>query len=132
MKLQCISDKTAIGLSMLCIAHCLLIPILIILIPSISGILSFNNEDFHKQILYLMVIFSLIALFIGFLNHNKLNVFLLGCFGLLLLISAVLTKVQIFGSLTEVILTVLGSSIVAFSHVKNYQLRQQHSTKNTA
>ncbi|WP_082305875.1 MULTISPECIES: MerC domain-containing protein [unclassified Pseudoalteromonas] len=125
MKIQRISDNTAIGLSMLCIAHCLLIPILIVLVPSISSVLSANNEVFHQQLLYGVVAFSLVALSIGIFNHKKISIFLLGCFGLFILVSAVITKIQFFGSFTEIVLTVAGSCIVAFTHVKNYRFRHQ-------
>ena len=125
MKIQRISDNTAIGLSMLCLAHCLLIPILIVLVPSISSVLSANNELFHQQLLYGVVAFSLVALSIGILKHKKISIFLLGCFGLFILVSAVITKIQFFGSFTEIVLTVAGSCIVAFTHVKNYRIRHQ-------
>lgn len=48
MKLQKISDNTAITLSIMCAAHCLVLPLLLIFIPSIFLTQMINNEIFQQ------------------------------------------------------------------------------------
>ncbi|MEP1445976.1 MAG: MerC domain-containing protein [Paraglaciecola sp.] len=124
-KFQQISDKTAIGLSFLCVIHCLLLPILLIFIPPLSGLFALNDELFHRWLLYAVVPISLAALLIGYVHHKSRRVFLIGAVGLLLLIFTAFWGHELLGENGEVLLTVLGSSIIAFGHIRNYQLRRQ-------
>jgi hypothetical protein len=131
MKLQLLTDKTAIGLSMLCIAHCLFLPIILIFIPSISAVLFLNNELFHQILLYMIVTISSVALLIGFMNHKNHWILFLGCFGLLLLILAVFLSHALIGEYGEITLTVIGSSILTLGHIKNYKQRHLHCNNFT-
>ena len=47
---QVMTDKLAIGLSLLCTFHCLALPILLVLLPSIAA-LGLDNENFHLGVL---------------------------------------------------------------------------------
>ena len=128
MKLQQFSDKVAIGLSFLCVIHCLFLPVLLILIPPISGLMAIDDEAFHIWLLYAVIPISVIALAMGYLHHRNINVFFVGiiCLGTLTL--AALLGHDILGEYGEVILTVIGSLIIAFGHIRNYRLRCKTST----
>ena len=125
MKIQQLSDKTAICLSFLCVVHCLLLPVLLIVLPPISGLLALNDEMFHQWLLFAVVPISLIALYMGYLHHKNKQVFIVGSIGLGILAMAAFLGHDILGEHMEVIVTVMGSSIIAFAHVRNYQLRCQ-------
>jgi carbon starvation protein CstA len=121
-----IDDKTAVGLSLLCVVHCLFLPIILILIPSLSGVFAFKNELFHTWLLYTVVPISLIAMLMGYLHHRSHTVFLIGALGLIILILTAFFGYELLGKYGEVVFTVLGSSIIAYSHIRNYQLRSQN------
>ena len=123
MKLQQFSDKVAIGLSFLCVIHCLFLPVLLILIPPISGLMAIDDEAFHIWLLYAVIPISVIALAMGYLHHRNINVFFVGIIGLGTLTLAALLGHDILGEYGEVILTVIGSLIIAFGHIRNYRLR---------
>jgi hypothetical protein len=51
--------------------------------------------------------------------------FLIGAMGLMLLIFTAFLGPEFLGEYGEVALTVMGSSIIAFGHIRNYQLGRQ-------
>ena len=65
-----LNDKIAIGLSMACAAHCLLMPSFVLAIPLFfSGQL--DNEFLHRLMLWVIVPVSLYALSSGYKKHKK-------------------------------------------------------------
>ena len=125
MNFQKISDKAAIALSMLCVVHCLLFPVLLLLLPPLAGILALDDELFHKTLLFFVVPISVIALMMGYLYHRNHTMLLVGGVGLSLLILAAVLGHDVLGEYGEVVLTVIGSSFIAFSHIRNLRLRRQ-------
>lgn len=122
--IQALSDKFAIGLSLLCTVHCLLLPIALVVMPSLAA-MQFANERFHLWMLLAVIPTSLIALTLGCKQHQHYRLLLLGFAGLSLLCLAV-TAASIIGEAGEKILTVLGTTLIASGHLMNYQLCQQH------
>ena len=114
-------DKVAIGFSVVCALHCLLLPFAVIFLPSVSATF-LGSEDFHKTLLYFVIPSSIIALSLGCKMHGKYNVYLYGIFGIATLLSAVFFGHDYFGENGETILTILGASIVSFGHFKNQKL----------
>lgn len=123
-KLQLMSDKAAVGLSLLCVIHCLFLPIILILMPALTGLLAFNDELFHRMLLVAVVPISAIALVIGYLHHRSHRVLLIGLVGLTILIVTSALGHAIVGKHGEIALTVLGTSIIAYGHFLNYRLRR--------
>ena len=115
------SDKTAISLSAICLAHCLLVPSFLVLLSGYLSI-SYDNELIHYVILFLAIPVSIYALIKGVRNHRTYQYLALGLMGLFFLIFAVTLGVQLWGELGEKSLTVIGASSVALSHFKNYRL----------
>ncbi|WP_102797062.1 MerC domain-containing protein [Bowmanella denitrificans] len=130
MKLQNISDKAAVGLSALCVVHCLFMPIILILIPPLSGVLALNDELFHIWLLFAVVPISSIALLMGYFHHRNRHVFVIGALGLTILVIAAVMGHDLLGEYGEVAMTVVGSCIIAFGHVRNYQLGRQQQCTN--
>ena len=115
------SDKTAISLSALCLAHCLLVPSFLVFLSGYIS-LSYNNELIHYAILFIAIPVSLYALFTGVRNHKSFIYLYVGLSGILALILAVTLGAQIWGEAGEKVLTTIGALLVAFSHFKNYRL----------
>ena len=114
-------DNIAIGFSIVCALHCLLLPVAIIFLPAISATF-LGSEDFHKTLLYFVIPSSVIALSLGCKMHGKYNVYLYGIFGIANLLIAALFGHDYLGENVETFLTILGAGIVSFGHLKNQKL----------
>ena len=112
-----LNDKIAMGLSLACAAHCLLMPSFVLALPLFFSS-QLDNEFFHRLMLWLIIPVSLYALSSGYKNHKKISIFLLGLTGILMLISAV-TIEEIF--LGEELITLLGSIAITFAHFLNWK-----------
>lgn len=118
------SDKAAIVLSFLCVLHCIALPIILIILPSVSSLLAFDNERFHLWLVFAVIPISVFAIISGYFHHRQTSVVLLGAIGLLVLIGAALFAHDTMGEKGEVIFTLLGSALIAFGHVRNFRLRR--------
>ena len=120
MKTHPIADKFAAGLSIACALHCLLVPSCFI---GTSGALalSIDNELIHWAILFLAIPISVYAVITGVLNHKDYAVFLVGLAGLGILFVTALSESSISETLV-IALTLLGSALVVYAHMKNFQL----------
>ena len=117
MKTQIFADNVAIGLSSLCIVHCLVLPLLVAALPYVAGLALLSNEAVHTWLLAAVLPISLLAVLAGFKQHGSKGVLLLvgvgcSCLILPLLVSPV-------SALVEVPLTVLGSVLIATGHYRN-------------
>ena len=129
-KMQVLSDKLAITFSMVCLIHCLVLPILLILLPPFSGLFALDDEMFHQWMLYAVLPISIAALMMGYLHHRSYKVFLVGSIGLSLIIISTTLGHDLLGETGEVVLSILGSMIIAFGHFRNYQLSSaRHETQ---
>jgi hypothetical protein len=118
-------DTAAIGISALCVAHCLLLPIGLSLLPSLAimGILS--DELFHSLLVVLILPTSLVALSLGCRLHRSWFVFLLGSTGISILVLTALFAHDLFGEQFEKLATIFGAVLIAASHVQNFSLCQK-------
>ena len=103
---QKVSDKVSIGISLLCVMHCLLFPLFLILSSNYLT-LFLNNELFHYTLLFLVVPLSLFALTIGLKNHNSFNIFIFWFIGIIFLLSALFFDIKILFVSSEIFLTIL-------------------------
>ena len=115
IKAQLRSDKLAASLSMACILHCFFAPSLLIFSYSFLSF-SLESELVHSVILGTAVPISLLALFLGFKNHQTYSFFYIGVVGLTLMTLAVILGEGNIGESGERFLTSIGSLIVAFAH----------------
>ncbi|MGB3726049.1 MAG: MerC domain-containing protein [Glaciecola sp.] len=136
-KFLSMSDKTAIGLSMLCVVHCIATPIVLLALPSISGLLAFDHEIFHTWLLFAVIPISLFAIILGYFHHRRVSVFVISALGMLALIAAAVLGHSMLGEFGEVGLTLLGSVLITLAHLRNLNFRMalKHlsgNSKNTA
>ena len=114
-------DKIAISFSVVCALHCLLLPIAVIFLPSISATF-LGTEDFHKILLYFVIPSSIIALSLGCKMHGKYEVYSYGFFGIGALLFASFFGHDYLGEVGEISLTLIGAGIVSLGHYKNQKL----------
>ena len=84
-----------------------------------------GDESFHRALVFLVLPLSLIALTLGCKRHRQWYVFAIGAMGCsVLLITAVLGH-DLMGEFFEKVATIIGSSLVASSHLVNYRRCRQ-------
>ena len=120
-KLQSLSDKSAIGLSLLCTIHCLAMPLALVLLPSIAG-LPLADETFHYWMLIAVLPVSAYALTMGCKKHQRYRLLFVGGVGLFILVFAAYAGHDVLGETGEKAFTVLGTTILALGHLWNYRL----------
>ena len=126
---QILTDKLAIGLSLACAFHCLALPIVLALLPSLT-ILHLDNEAFHFWMIVVVVPSSIYALTLGCKRHGRYNILFIGSVGLLCLVLAVALGEENITQTGEKVLTLLGASFVAVGHWFNYRLCRTKSKQN--
>ncbi|MBA6253305.1 MULTISPECIES: MerC domain-containing protein [unclassified Colwellia] len=128
-----LTDKLAIGLSITCAIHCLVMPIMLVLLPSVA-VLQLNNEAFHLWMIVAVVPISIYALFMGCRRHEHYRLLVIGSLGLVFLVLAVVLGDSPLGEFWEKALTLSGAMIIAYGHYQNFNLCQQqtdcHSCEN--
>ncbi|MEE4279303.1 MAG: MerC domain-containing protein [Halieaceae bacterium] len=124
--LQPAADRTAIGLSLLCAAHCLLLPIAVAFSPTIAG-LGIDDETVHLWMLFGVVPISAFALFTGCMKHRHFSILALGLVGVFLLGLAAVLGVETLGTTSEKAMTLSGASLLALSHLRNFRACQSSS-----
>lgn len=116
-----ILDRFAIGLSSLCLVHCLATPLVLLVLPALS--LGFALPDsFHTWMLLTAIPVSILALRSGHRHHRQIlpaiaaftGLSLLGC-GALVIATAKL----------ELLVTVAGALCLAGAHYWNARLAAQ-------
>ncbi len=129
---QTLTDKAAIGLSLLCALHCLAFPLALVSLPSVAA-LQLDDEAFHLWMIIAVIPTSAFALTMGCRQHKRYHLMVLGLLGLTLLILAVVLEETILGEtsyseIIEKVLTTLGAGIITYGHYRNYRLcqRKQH------
>lgn len=124
--LQTLADKAAIGFSLLCAIHCLVLPVGLILLPSIAA-LPLPGESFHLWLLVAVIPTSVYGLMLGCKQHKHYRLLATGAVGLTFMISA-LTMAEAYGEVWEKTLTIIGAGIIVFAHYHNYRLCRQAQT----
>ena len=118
-------DKAAIGISLFCAVHCLLLPVALVTLPALAAS-SVGNETFHQWLLLAVLPTSIIALTLGCRQHRSFSVLAIGVPGLLILILAALFGHDFLGESGERVATLIGAGLIAFGHFRNHRLCQQH------
>lgn len=80
-------DRTAVGLAVICAIHCLLLPVLLVVLP-ILGTSFWASENFHLWMVFLVMPTTLAAVFMGCRKHKDRWVAGLSAIGLVVLLVA--------------------------------------------
>lgn len=106
-------DRLAMGLSGLCLMHCLGTALFFASVASVGGL--FHAHWVHEVGLILAIVFALVALVRGAFAHGFLLPFAVGCFGLGMMGGALALP----HGTDELLATMVGVAIVAFGHDLN-------------
>lgn len=124
--MQKVLDLLAVSISGLCVIHCLLMPLALIMFPILSGSL-FAGEDFHRFLVWVILPTSSAAFLLGCRRHKDNKVLLLGILGMFVLVSSAFWGHDLVGELGERLFTVLGGLVLAAAHLRNFRLcRHDH------
>jgi hypothetical protein len=108
-------DRLAIGLSGLCVVHCLASAVLLAMLSTVGGLLL--DPVFHEVGLTLAIGLGAVALGRGVLDHGYLMPASMGAFGLGVMAGAM--SLPHDGSGGETLWTVIGVGLLAFGHDLN-------------
>ena len=118
---QSVTDKLAIGLSVACAIHCLFLPLMVLMLPSIAA-LNLDNEAFHMWMVVAVIPCSIYALFLGCKEHSRYQLVFLAFSGLVILVLALVLGEEQIGEAGEKIMTVAGAALIALGHWLNFRL----------
>ncbi len=106
-------DRIAIGLSGICLVHCVATSVILTLLASAGGLLV--HPAIHEIGLALAIVLAAVALGRGWLRHRAVLPALVGAGGLILMAAAL----TVHHGLAETGLTIVGVGLVALGHRLN-------------
>ena len=116
-----IADVSAVGLSSLCLVHCLMLPVVVSVYPATIA-LTLSDEVFHVFMVLMAIPISVFALFFGCRSHRSYSVALTGALGIGLLLMSAFLPHELAGETGERLLTVSGALSLSVSHILNFRL----------
>jgi hypothetical protein len=111
-------DSLGIALSMLCIAHCLVLPLVVALLPFAIGE-QLSQPWVHWGLLATVLPVAAYALYRGYSEHDEALVLVLGAIGLVGLMSAHPTAHALGSHSWETVITVMGGVLLTAAHGRN-------------
>lgn len=113
-------DKTGMVLSVLCMIHCLILPLFLTIFPLVS--VAFLADDrFHRGLLLFILPTAVLALYSGCRRHRKHGILLLGVAGMgVLMLTAYLGQAAL-GTVMEKAATVSGGVMLVLAHLTNFR-----------
>lgn len=108
-------DRFAIGLSGLCVVHCLATSVLVALMSTAGGLLL--NPIFHEVGLTIAILLGAVALGRGYMSHGYAMPVAMGSFGLGVMAGAMTLPHDSSGM--ESLYTIMGVGLLAFGHDLN-------------
>ena len=103
----------------LCLLHCLGTPLLLVL--PLMGV-GLNDDSFHRPMAIIVTLPALFALVPGYLFHRRWQVPVIGAFGLMCFVAALLLVGPAYGETAEAALAVTGGLMLFAAHVANRRL----------
>jgi MerC mercury resistance protein len=108
-----ILDRVAIGLSGLCLVHCVASALIVTMLASAGGVML--DPLVHEIGLAIAVLIGAAALGQGYVQHRSGLPLIFGALGLFLMATAMMLP----HGLLEIPVTIVGVSILAFGHFMN-------------
>lgn len=110
------ADAAGIFASILCLIHCLALPLVLAMLPALGWA---EDEWLHELLVGVAMVATLLALVPGFATHRRVSVLLMGIGGLACLAAAVFLVGPHFGEVAETALTVAGAVLLCAAHLRN-------------
>jgi MerC mercury resistance protein len=109
-------DLAAVGLSGLCLIHCLALPLFIAGLPFLA---QYSDGHLHAQLLIVVLPLSILALGLGYRRHRIRRIVVGGSLGMLLLIIGATVAHARLGITADRLFTIAGALTLAVSHFFN-------------
>ena len=116
-------DHLAIAMATVCAIHCLLTPVLIMVIPIIATSF-FVHQDFHLWMIFLVLPTTVFAIFMGCRNHKDRMVLALSAIGLSILLLALIQERVCYASEGDVAVTITTRRMPVGSCPRTYHRRR--------
>ncbi|MBB6425304.1 MerC domain-containing protein [Sphingopyxis sp. JAI128] len=116
-------ESAALSTSLLCLMHCLALPLLLVLLPTAADAFV-RSEAFHYVAVGLAAPFALLAFALGFRRHGEVRPALFGAAGIGCLLVALFPGIDHGASIA---ITITGSLLLIAGHLINWRLRR-HAT----
>jgi len=113
------SDKVGIALSVGCLVHCVLMPLVLPLIPLI-GLTIKHGFVFHIVMALIIAVIAYFAFNVGYLKHGNPIPRIIGSVGVIFLFTGGILEFLHIGSIAF-ITTLLGSVSLITAHYKNHK-----------
>lgn len=112
-------DKLGILLSALCLIHCILGPILLVLIPSIS---QFFTEEWIHIFLFIFVVLVAGYVFLSHYKYHRSKSILVSAFSGIFLLSLGLFLHDSLNAISHALINLPGSLLLIWAHWQNLQI----------
>lgn len=122
-------DGLAVGLSGLCVLHCLALPFLVGALPLL---LPFVGGHLHAQLLAIALPLSVVAIGLGFRHHRNPYVVAGAAAGLLLLLVGATVAHDELGILADRAFSIAGAVVLATAHFYNGLLARRRPAPGSA
>ncbi len=111
-------DKAAIGVSLLCVVHCLSIPFILALGPALN-LWFWGSEGFHAALLAVVLPLSLVAFWRGYRTHRNARLWTPGLMGLGIVTVTAILEHFLIGPGTAAVMTSGGGLFLIAAHLMN-------------
>lgn len=116
-------DGTGMFLSLMCVVHCVLTPLLAVAVPVLVTI----EEQTHQGLALAILLVGSAAFLLGYRKHQRVDALLMGALGMAVIGTAAfyadgLAVDDIAGISTEVALTLAGGTCLIIAHARNFLL----------
>ena len=118
---QTVLDRVSIGVSLLCVIHCAVLPIVLAVFPTLV-VLPFEDHVFHQLLIWVILPTSTVAVFLGCRRHKDRGVFIGAAIGLSALVLTALFGHDVLGEFGEKAATFVAAIILASAHFRNWSL----------
>ena len=115
-----VADRVGVFASVACLVHCLLLPVLVPLLPLLSGVV--ESESVHEWLLVFLTVCAVLAFVPGYRAHRAWSVVGFGVVGVLLLAGGALAHDLPVLSGLDTPLTILGGLVLISTHLVNLRL----------
>jgi cobalamin synthase len=104
--------------STICVAHCVLTPILLVALP-LAGFSFLENELIDRSLAVLAIFISIMAIRPGFRLHGNVKLLVLAAFGVSCLLIAAFVAEHFWGETGDKIFTMIGGTALVLTHFLN-------------
>lgn len=111
-------DRLGIAFSSACVAHCVLVAFVPVVFPAISNFT--HSSWIHVIVGIIILLTSPLAFIPGFKKHGLSWIFKIAILGLIFIFSGIILEGKVSDQLSHGI-SIVGSMVLVFSHIKNLQ-----------